>query len=72
MKIALLYFSGICVPVAETMLTAHIPELEGRPKKNSHTSSKDMNWQDIRRHHPKMPHIKGKTCCYMKKFHGFT
>lgn len=51
--------NGICIPVAETILTPHIPELEGRPKKNSHISNKDMGWQNIGRPHSKMPHIKG-------------
>ncbi|CAJ0942490.1 unnamed protein product [Ranitomeya imitator] len=52
------FFKGICIPVAETILTPHIPELEGRPKKNSHMSNKDLGWQNIGRHHSKMPHIK--------------
>ncbi|XP_063316133.1 dickkopf-related protein 2 [Pelobates fuscus] len=54
--------NGICIPVAETILTAHIPELEGRsktPKKKGHVSNKDLGWQNLGKHHSKLPHIKG-------------
>ncbi|MEE6460485.1 hypothetical protein FKM82_000988 [Ascaphus truei] len=51
--------NGICIPVAETILTAHIPALEGRPKKNGQLSNKDLGWQNLGRHNSKMSHIKG-------------
>ncbi|XP_032853751.1 dickkopf-related protein 2 isoform X1 [Tyto alba] len=52
--------NGICIPVTESILTPHIPALEGpRNKKNSHYASKDLGWQNLGRPRSKLSHIKG-------------
>lgn len=58
-----LFLTGICIPVTESILTPHIPALEGpRNKKNSHYASKDLGWQNLGRPRSKLSHIKGKIC----------
>ncbi|XP_066852513.1 dickkopf-related protein 2 isoform X3 [Anser cygnoides] len=52
--------NGICVPVTESILTPHIPALDGsRNKKNGHYASKDLGWQNLGRPQSKLSHIKG-------------
>ncbi|XP_074806091.1 dickkopf-related protein 2 isoform X2 [Natator depressus] len=52
--------NGICIPVMESILTPHIPALEGpRNKKNSLYSNKDLGWQNLGRPQSKLSHIKG-------------
>ncbi|KAJ1217554.1 hypothetical protein NDU88_005148 [Pleurodeles waltl] len=51
--------NGICIPVVETILSAHIPALEERTKQNDPLNHKDLGWQNLGKHHPKMPHVKG-------------
>lgn len=64
-----LFPTGICVPVTESILTPHIPALDGpRNKKNGHYASKDLGWQNLGRPQSKLSHIKGKStfalhCC---------
>lgn len=56
-----LFLAGICIPVTESILTPHIPALEGpRNKKNGHYASKDLGWQNLGRSRSKLSHIKGK------------
>lgn len=56
-----LYLAGICIPVTESILTPHIPALEGpRNKKNGHYASKDLGWHNLGRPRSKLSHIKGK------------
>uniref|UniRef100_A0A8B9MGK5 Dickkopf N-terminal cysteine-rich domain-containing protein n=1 Tax=Accipiter nisus TaxID=211598 RepID=A0A8B9MGK5_9AVES len=62
--------NGICIPVTESILTPHIPALEGpRNKKNGHYASKDLGWQNLGRPRSKLSHIKGKItfalCCFV-------
>lgn len=57
-----LFPTGICVPVTESILTPHIPALDGpRNKKNGHYASKDLGWQNLGRPQSKLSHIKGKN-----------
>lgn len=57
-----LFPTGICVPVTESILTPHIPALDGpRNKKNGHYASKDLGWQNLGRPQSKLSHIKGKS-----------
>uniref|UniRef100_A0A8D0GPC2 Dickkopf-related protein 2 n=1 Tax=Sphenodon punctatus TaxID=8508 RepID=A0A8D0GPC2_SPHPU len=52
--------NGICIPVTESILTPHIPALEGpRNKKNNQYSTKDLGWQNLGRQQSKLSHIKG-------------
>ncbi|XP_010143180.1 PREDICTED: dickkopf-related protein 2-like [Buceros rhinoceros silvestris] len=52
--------NGICIPMTESILTPHIPALEGpRNKKNGHYASKDLGWQNLGRPRSKLSHIKG-------------
>ncbi|NWR52711.1 DKK2 protein, partial [Regulus satrapa] len=52
--------NGICIPVTESILTPHIPALEGpRNKKNGHYASKDLGWHNLGRSRSKLSHIKG-------------
>uniref|UniRef100_A0A803VFR3 Dickkopf N-terminal cysteine-rich domain-containing protein n=1 Tax=Ficedula albicollis TaxID=59894 RepID=A0A803VFR3_FICAL len=54
--------NGICTPVTESILTPHIPALEGpRNKKNGHYASKDLGWHNLGRPRSKLSHIKGKV-----------
>ncbi|TRZ21591.1 hypothetical protein HGM15179_005519 [Zosterops borbonicus] len=51
--------NGICIPVTESILTPHIPALEGpRNKKNGHYASKDLGWHNMGRSRSKLSHIK--------------
>lgn len=57
-----LFPTGICIPVTESILTPHIPALDGpRNKKNGHYASKDLGWQNLGRPQSKLSHIKGKS-----------
>ncbi|KAB0394143.1 hypothetical protein E2I00_013140 [Balaenoptera physalus] len=54
--------NGICIPVTESILTAHIPALDGtrhRDGNHGHYSNHDLGWQNLGRTHTKMSHIKG-------------
>ncbi|XP_031231410.1 dickkopf-related protein 2 isoform X3 [Mastomys coucha] len=54
--------NGICIPVTESILTPHIPALDGtrhRDRNHGHYSNHDLGWQNLGRPHSKMPHIKG-------------
>nr|XP_033812393.1 dickkopf-related protein 2 [Geotrypetes seraphini] len=51
--------NGICIPLTESILTAHIPALDGHTKKNEQLSDKDLGWQNLGRHHSKLGHVKG-------------
>ncbi|XP_038610865.1 dickkopf-related protein 2 [Tachyglossus aculeatus] len=54
--------NGICVPVTESILTPHIPALDGTRQKdrnNGHYSNHDLGWQNLGRPHSKQSHIKG-------------
>uniref|UniRef100_A0A6I8P429 Dickkopf WNT signaling pathway inhibitor 2 n=1 Tax=Ornithorhynchus anatinus TaxID=9258 RepID=A0A6I8P429_ORNAN len=54
--------NGICVPVTESILTPHIPALDGtrqRDRHNGHYSNHDLGWQNLGRPHSKQSHIKG-------------
>ncbi|XP_037992364.1 dickkopf-related protein 2 isoform X1 [Motacilla alba alba] len=52
--------NGICIPVTESILTPHIPALEGpRNKKNGHYAGKDLGWHNLGRPRSKLSHIKG-------------
>ncbi|GAB1288128.1 Dickkopf-related protein 2 [Apodemus speciosus] len=51
----------ICIPVTESILTPHIPALDGtrhRDRNHGHYSSHDLGWQNLGRPHSKMTHIK--------------
>lgn len=54
--------NGICIPVTESILTPHIPALDGsrhRDRNHGHYSNHDLGWQNLGRPHTKMSHIKG-------------
>uniref|UniRef100_A0A8C5VTV5 Dickkopf WNT signaling pathway inhibitor 2 n=1 Tax=Microcebus murinus TaxID=30608 RepID=A0A8C5VTV5_MICMU len=54
--------NGLCIPVTESILTAHIPALAGtrhRDRNHGHYSNYDLGWQNLGRPHAKMSHIKG-------------
>ncbi|NWW38597.1 DKK2 protein, partial [Panurus biarmicus] len=52
--------NGICIPVTESILTPHIPALDGpRNKKSGHYASKDLGWHNLGRPRSKLSHIKG-------------
>ncbi|KAF7464026.1 Hypothetical predicted protein [Marmota monax] len=54
--------NGICIPVTESILTPHIPALDGtrhRDRGHGHYSNHDLGWQNLGRPHTKMSHIKG-------------
>nr|XP_019597446.1 PREDICTED: dickkopf-related protein 2 [Rhinolophus sinicus] len=54
--------NGICIPVTESILTPHIPALDGtrhRYRNHGHYSNHDLGWQNLGRPHTKMSHIKG-------------
>ncbi|XP_042557824.1 dickkopf-related protein 2 [Dipodomys spectabilis] len=54
--------NGICIPVTESILTPHIPALDGtrhRDRSHGHFSNHDLGWQNLGRPHTKISHIKG-------------
>lgn len=54
--------NGICIPVTESILTPHIPALDGtrhQDRNHGHYSNHDLGWQNLGRPHTKMSHIKG-------------
>uniref|UniRef100_A0A2K6F9P5 Dickkopf WNT signaling pathway inhibitor 2 n=1 Tax=Propithecus coquereli TaxID=379532 RepID=A0A2K6F9P5_PROCO len=54
--------NGLCIPVTESILTPHIPALDGtrhRERNHGHYSNHDLGWQNLGRPHAKMSHIKG-------------
>ncbi|XP_039615149.1 dickkopf-related protein 2 [Polypterus senegalus] len=51
--------NGICIANSESILTAHIPVIDGHNKKNGQLTTRDMGWQNIGKTQSKLPHVKG-------------
>ncbi|XP_007531294.1 dickkopf-related protein 2 [Erinaceus europaeus] len=55
--------NGICIPVTESILTPHIPALDGTRHRERnhghHHPNHDLGWQNLGRPHTKMSHVKG-------------
>ncbi|KAK2501916.1 hypothetical protein MC885_009205, partial [Smutsia gigantea] len=68
--------NGICIPVTESILTPHIPALDGtrhRDQNHGHYSNHDLGWQNLGRSHTKMSHGMKETpaCDHQTALKGF-
>ncbi|KAK6493221.1 dickkopf-related protein 2 [Huso huso] len=51
--------NGICIAVSESILTGHMPAIEGHDKNNGQLSTGDMGWQNLGKTQSKLPNVKG-------------